>query len=105
MSEPIPLITPKGDINQAWSEAYMAETGCTFLVAHEQLQLRIADMPEPPLTTGRGVPNPVWVTRYRVRKRVSTNIARNACKKLILAEQQGTDHEKIRQDLHRRVSW
>lgn len=79
------LITPKGVLNVgAWTKWHMHNKGLDYLKAHRLFNEKVRDMPEPPLATEAGKPNPVWVTWYRIRNKVSGNVATGICRNRIM---------------------
>lgn len=77
--EPV-IITVKGELNQrAWTKWYVANFGGTALNAHRQFNEKAACLPEPKITTSLGTPSLRWIRWYAIRKKVSMNVARNAC--------------------------
>jgi len=100
-ARPEPIL-PNGEINDAWTTLYMAEHQCEYKAAHAKRQEAIIAMDPPSLRNGRGGVNPVWVTWYKFRKRVSTNIAKNIAKLYI---QKGEFNPDINADIHRIRDW
>lgn len=97
-----PLITAKGELNQGpWTKWYLSEKGGAYLTAHNEFCERVANMAEPSLTTPSGKPSPVWQKWYRMRKKVSSNIALNTCKQRIKAAAEGKELPKE----HKVVWW
>lgn len=97
-----PLITAKGELNQGpWTKWYGSEKGTSYLDAHKEFCERVANMAEPSLTTPSGKPSPVWQKWYRMRKKVSSNIALNTCKQRIKAAAEGKELPKE----HKVVWW
>lgn len=73
--EPI-LITPKGEMNTVvWCAWYRAKTGCNVFKAQMVFNEKVQCMPEPELVTKSGKINKIWVKWYRMRKKVSSNVA------------------------------
>jgi len=99
--EPL-LFTEEGGFNQsAWTEWYTALHKATPTSAHRAFCERIAILPEPELETTSGKPNPLWQKWYRIRKRVSSNIALNTCKRRIKEKAEG----KVLPEAHKTVWW
>lgn len=69
------VILPSGEINPKWSEAYQEQSGCSYLESHTQRQAAIFAMKEPSLVTEKGKLNKVWLTWFKVNRKVSNNIA------------------------------
>jgi len=61
------------------------------------MKIRINSLPEPPLTTASGKPNPTWIVWYRSRKSIGSKAAENICKAKIRG-----DYEPGK-DLNRRI--
>lgn len=97
------LILPNGTINPAWAKAYQEQTGVNHLEAHTQQQAAIVKMDEPPLTTGKGKLNPVWVMWYKARKRVSTKIATSVGKTKLNSGDTRDEQEQPKE--HRTYYW
>lgn len=96
------LITSKGELNQGpWVKWYSDTRQCPYLEAHREFCDRVRNLPEPDLTTPSGKPSPVWIQWYKMRKKVSRNIASNTCKKRIVAAANGAPVPKN----HKTVWW
>lgn len=69
------VIKPNGDINLEWVDVYMAIHNCDNKTAKEAHQVAILEMDEPDLQTSSGKLSKKWVTWFRARKRISTNVS------------------------------
>jgi len=102
MAKEPPLITKRGELNQGpWTKWCMETKGSTYLDAHKDFNERVQNLPEPELTTESGKPSPVWQKWYRLRKKVSSNIALSTCKARIKAKAEGAEIPKE----HRTMWW
>lgn len=97
------LIDAKGEMNTvAWSAWYRANNpSVNAMQTQYAFNERVQSLPEPELTTASGKPNPVWIKWYRLRKKVSSNVALSTCKKLIQAKAEGKPQPKD----HRTTWW
>lgn len=88
--EPI-LISSKGELNTVlWSAWFRANNPeMTALHAQYAFNERIQNLPEPNITTSSGKISAIWVKWYRIRKRVSTNVAVAVARRRINAESLG----------------
>jgi len=88
------LITPKGSLNVGpWTKWCMHVKGMEYLQAHRLFNERVRDMPEPALANAEGKPSPVWVTWYRIRNKVSSNVAIGICRGRIMDASTSTSIE------------
>lgn len=69
------VIKSNGDIDLEWVIVYMAIHGCDSKAAKEAHQCAILEMNEPELQTKSGKLSKKWVTWFRARKRISTNVS------------------------------
>jgi len=73
--EPI-LISSKGEMNtQAWCAWHRETFKSTVHRAQMAFNEKVQCMPEPEMILKGNKVNPVWVKWYRMRKKVSTNVA------------------------------
>lgn len=80
MSKEPALITAKGSLNVgSWTKWYMATYNVSYLRAHKVFNENVQGMPEPAMADANGKPNPVWVTWYRLKKKVSSNVSKMVC--------------------------
>lgn len=68
----------------AWTKWHMHTQGSEYLHAHRLFNEKVRDMSAPPLTNDEGKPSPVWVTWYRIRNKVSGNVAIGVCRNRIM---------------------
>lgn len=87
--EPI-LISSKGEMNTvAWSQWYRETTGATAFQAQMAFNEKVSVIPEPDITLASGKVNPVWIKWYRMRKRVSSNVAVAVARRRLAAIAEG----------------
>lgn len=73
--EPI-LISPKGEMNTVvWCAWHREKFKSTVIRAQMAFNEKIQGMPEPEMILKGNKVNPVWIKWYRMRKKVSSNVA------------------------------